>query len=168
MIGALMIQGIVPGPMVMEKQPALFWGVIVSMWVGNAMLLIINLPLIGIWVRLLDVPYRLLFPAILLLCAIGVYSLNNEPTQVVLCAIFGLVGYLLIKLGCEPAPLLLGFVLGDMMEENLRRAMQISRGDPVAMLSSPVCIILLGASIALILMMVLPSIARGREKLVED
>ena len=168
MTGALMIQGIVPGPMVMEKQPALFWGVIVSMWIGNAMLLIINLPLIGIWVRLLDVPYRLLFPAILLLCAIGVYSLNNEPTQVVLCAIFGLIGYLLIKLGCEPAPLLLGFVLGDMMEENLRRAMQISRGDPIAMLSSPVCMVLLTASCAFILMMVLPAIVRGREKLVDD
>ncbi|MDB5570393.1 MAG: tripartite tricarboxylate transporter permease [Hyphomicrobiales bacterium] len=168
MIGAMTIQGIVPGPMVMEKQPSLFWGVIVSMWVGNAMLVIINLPLIGIWVRLLDVPYRLLFPAILLLCSIGVYSLNNEPTQVLLTAAAGVLGYLFIKLGCEPAPLLLGFVLGDMMEENLRRAMQISRGDPLAILTSPICAVLLGASVLLIASMVLPSIARGREKLVEE
>lgn len=168
MIGAMMIQGIVPGPQVMEKQPALFWGVIVSMWVGNAMLVIINLPLIGVWVRLLDVPYRLLFPAILLLCAIGVYSLNNEPSQVLLTAAAGLLGYFFLKIGCEPAPFLLGFVLGDMMEENLRRAMQISRGDPIAMISSPICAVLLGASALLIISMILPMIARGREKLVED
>jgi putative tricarboxylic transport membrane protein len=168
MIGAMMIQGIVPGPTVMVRQPDLFWGVIVSMWVGNAMLIIINLPLIGIWVRLLDVPYRLLFPAILLLCAIGVYSLNNEWSQVILTAIAGFMGYLFIKLGCEPAPLLLGFVLGDMMEENLRRAMQISRGDPLVMLSSPICIVLLVVSALLVISMILPAIARGREKIVEE
>ncbi len=168
MIGAMMVQGIMPGPMVMEKQPALFWGVVVSMWVGNAMLVIINLPLIGIWVRLLDVPYRYLFPSILLLCAIGVYSLNNEPTQVMMTAGAGVLGYLLLKLGCEPAPLLLGFVLGDMMEENLRRAMQMSRGDPSIFVTSPVSAILLAAAVVMIVVMVLPSVMRGREKLVED
>jgi TctA family transporter len=132
------------------------------------MLVIINLPLIGIWVRLLDVPYRYLFPSILLLCAIGVYSLNNEPTQVMMTAGAGVLGYLLLKLGCEPAPLLLGFVLGDMMEENLRRAMQMSRGDPSIFVTSPVSAILLGAAAVMILVMVLPSVTRGREKLIED
>jgi putative tricarboxylic transport membrane protein len=130
MIGAMMIQGIAPGPNVMVAQPNLFWGVVVGMWLGNAMLLVINLPLIGIWVQLLKVPYRLLFPAIVLICAIGGYSLSNSSFDIVLIAVFTILGYLIRKVGCEPAPLVLGFVLGPLMEENLRRAMLMSRGDP--------------------------------------
>src|SRR3712207_6653523 len=135
MVGAMTIHGIVPGPQVMTKQPDLFWGMIASMWLGNAMLLIIHLPLLGIWVRLLRVPYRLLYPSILVFCAIGVYSINNAPTDVVIAAVFGLVGYWLIKHDFEPAPMLLGFVLGPLMEENLRRAMLIARGDPTTFLT---------------------------------
>jgi putative tricarboxylic transport membrane protein len=168
MIGAMMIQGIQPGPMFMTAKPDLFWAVIASMWIGNAMLVVINLPLIGIWVRLLDIPYWLLFPGILLFCAIGVFSLNNEPGDVVLAAISGLFGYLLLKLGCEPAPLLLGFVLGRLMEENLRRAMLLSRGDVMVFVTNPISAVLLGMALVLIIAAFLPSINRGREKLVED
>src|SRR6185503_2645581 len=130
MIGGMMIHGIVPGPQVMEQRPGLFWGMIVSMWFGNLMLVVLNLPLIGIWVRLLLVPYRLLAIAILFFCCIGVYSLNNSANEVLFIAAFGLFGYLLMKLDCEPAPLLLGFLLGPMMEVYMRRAMLLSRGDP--------------------------------------
>ncbi|MFM7294374.1 MAG: tripartite tricarboxylate transporter permease, partial [Burkholderiales bacterium] len=126
MVGAMIIQGIQPGPQVMSEKPQLFWGMIVSMWIGNLMLVILNLPLIGMWIKLLTVPYRLLYPAILVFCCIGVYSLSNSPFDVVITAGFGLVGYLFLKLDCEPAPLLLGFILGPMMEENLRRAMLLS------------------------------------------
>ena len=130
MVGAMTIHGIVPGPQVMTKQPELFWGLIASMWLGNLMLVIINLPLVGLWVTLLRVPYRMLFPAILIFCAIGVYSINNAPADVIMVSAFGLVGYWLMKHDFEPAPMLLGFVLGPLMEENLRRAMLIARGDP--------------------------------------
>ena len=129
MVGAMTIHGIVPGPQIMTKQPQLFWGMIASMWIGNLMLLVINLPLIGLWVRLLKVPYRLMFPAIVLFCCIGIYSVNNSPIDVVMTAGFGLFGYALIKFGFEPAPLLLGFVLGRLMEEKLRQALVISRGN---------------------------------------
>ena len=129
MVGAMTIHGIVPGPQVMQKQPELVWGMIASMWIGNLMLIIINLPLVGIWVRLLRVPYRLMFPSIVIFCAIGIYSINNAPVDVVLAGAFGLLGYWLIKHDFEPAPLLLGMVLGPLMEENLRRALLISRGD---------------------------------------
>src|SRR5678815_3624525 len=122
-ISAMTIHGIVPGPQVMTKQPELFWGMIASMWIGNLMLVIINLPLVGLWVRLLKVPYRLMFGAILLFCCIGIYSINNNPADVYFTAFFGLVGYVLIKLGLEPAPMLLGFVLGRLMEEKLRQAL---------------------------------------------
>src|SRR3569623_2172296 len=128
MVGAMTIHGIVPGPQVMTKQPQLFWGMIASMWLGNLMLLIVNLPMVGVWVRLLRVPYRHLYPAILIFCCIGVYSLNNSPFDVVQTAIFGLVGYWFMKHELEGAPLLLGFVLGPLMEESLRRAMLIARG----------------------------------------
>ena len=129
MIGALMIQGIQPGPQVMTKQPDLFWGVIASMWIGNLMLIIINLPLIGIWVSLLRVPYNLLFPAIVVFCAIGAYSINNSFFDLWLMLGFGLIGYFFLKIGVEPAPFVLGFVLGPMLEENFRRAMLIASGD---------------------------------------
>src|SRR5438045_3050854 len=130
MVGAMTIHGIVPGPQVMTKQPELFWGLIASMWIGNLMLIVINLPLVGVWVWLLRVPYRMLFPAILIFCSIGVYSINNAPADCIMVAAFGLVGYWLVKCEFEPAPMLLGFVLGPLMEENLRRAMLIARGDP--------------------------------------
>ena len=130
MIGALMIHGIAPGPRVMTDRPGLFWGLIASMWIGNLMLVILNLPLIGLWVRLLRVPYRLLFPAIIVFCCIGAYTINSKPFDLAVMAFFAIFGYIALKLDCEPAPLILGFVLGPMMEENLRRALLISRGDP--------------------------------------
>ena len=130
MLGALTIQGIQPGPEVMTTRPELFWGLIASMWIGNALLVILNLPMIGLWVKLLKVPYRLLFPAIMAFSAIGIYSVNNSSFEIYLTALFGVIGFVWIKLGCSPAPMLLGFVLGPMMEEHLRRAMLMSKGDP--------------------------------------
>src|SRR6187399_1140222 len=138
MVGAMTIHGIVPGPQVMTKQPELFWGMIASMWIGNLMLVVINLPLVGVWVSLLRVPYRLLFPAILIFCAIGVYSINNAPADAIMVAVFGFIGYWLVKTDFEPAPMLLGFVLGPLMEENLRRAMLIARGDPTTFVTRPI------------------------------
>ncbi len=163
MVGAMMIQGIAPGPQVMNSQPELFWGMIASMWAGNLMLVIINLPMVGLWVRLLQVPYRLLFPAILLFCCIGVYSVNNSLFEVGMMALFGLVGYLFLKLECEPAPLLLGFVLGPLMEENLRRALLLSRGDPMVFVERPISLGLLLIAAAILVIAVLPAIRRKRE-----
>jgi TctA family transporter len=163
MMGAMMIQGISPGAQVMEQRPELFWGLIASMWIGNLMLLIINLPLIGVWVTLLRVPYRLLFPCILIFSCIGIYSLNNSPFEVLLTALFGLLGYVFIKLDCEPAPLLLGFVLGPLMEVMLRRAMLISRGDPTVFLHRPISLVLLICAALLLLLIIVPAARRGRE-----
>ena len=137
MIGAFIIQGITPGPNVINDEPALFWGIIVSMWVGNLMLVLLNLPLIGLWVKLLTVPYRVLFPAIIVFASLGCYAINSNIFDVYAIAVFGVVGYVLVKLGCEPAPLLLGFVLGPLLEEHLRRAMILSRGDPMIFLEPP-------------------------------
>src|SRR5438132_1152271 len=162
MIGALTIHGIQPGPQVMTERPTLFWGMVASMWIGNLMLVIINLPLIGIWVQLLKVPYRLLYLAILLFCAIGVYTLNNNGFEVILTAAFGVLGYVLLRLECEPAPMLLGFILGPLMEENLRRAMLISSGDPIIFLNRPISLGLLIAADVLLLIVDLPAIRRGR------
>ena len=150
MVGAMTIHGIVPGPQVMTKQPELFWGMIASMWLGNLMLVVINLPLVGVWVTLLRVPYRLLFPSIIVFCCIGVYSINNSPTDVIIAAVFGVVGYWLIKHDFEPAPMLLGFVLGPLMEENLRRAMLIARGDATVFFTRPISAVLLGIAILLL------------------
>jgi len=163
MIGAMMIQGITPGPQVMSERPALFWGMIVSMWLGNLMLVIINLPLIGMWIKLLNVPYRILFPVIIVICGIGVYSVQNSTFDVVLTAALGLLGYVLIRLGCEPAPLALGFVLGPLMEENLRRSMLFSRGDPAIFLTSPISAGLLALSAALLMTFLLPNFRKQRE-----
>ncbi|MBM6596820.1 tripartite tricarboxylate transporter permease, partial [Microvirga pudoricolor] len=162
MVGAMTIHGIVPGPQVMTRNPNLFWGMIASMWVGNLMLLIINLPLVGMWVRLLKVPYRLMFPAILMFCCIGIYSINSLPTDVMFIGLFGLVGYMLIKFGFEPAPMLLGFVLGKLMEENLRRALIISRGSLATFLERPVSAGLLIVAIILLVLALLPTIRKGR------
>jgi putative tricarboxylic transport membrane protein len=163
MVGAMTIHGIVPGPQVMTKQPDLFWGLIASMWLGNLMLVVINLPLVGLWVRLLRVPYRLLYPMILVFCCIGVYSLNNTPFDVVLTAMFGLVGYWLIKHDFEPAPMLLGFVLGPLMEENLRRAMLLARGDATVFFTRPISAGLMVLSILLLIVALLPMIRKKRE-----
>jgi putative tricarboxylic transport membrane protein len=163
MVGAMTIHGIVPGPQVMTRNPDLFWGMIASMWIGNLMLLIINLPLIGLWVKLLKVPYRLMFPAILLFCCIGIYSINNQPMDVAFTALFGLFGYLLIKLGFEPAPLLLGFVLGRLMEEKLRQALIISRGSFMTFIERPISLGLLIVAVVILIVALLPAISKKRD-----
>ena len=164
MVGAMTIHGIVPGPQVMTKQPELFWGMIASMWFGNLMLLVINLPLVGLWVRLLRVPYRLLYPLILIVCCIGVYSVNNSPADVYMTAAFAVVGYWLVKHDFEPAPMLLGFVLGPLMEENLRRAMLIARGDWSVFLTRPISGGLLILSAILLVIALLPMIRSKRDE----
>jgi TctA family transporter len=164
MVGAMTIHNIQPGPQVMSSNPALFWGLIASMWVGNLMLVVLNLPLIGIWVQLLKVPYKWLYPAILAFCCIGAYSLNNNVFDVYVTAVFGAVGYLFYKLDCEPAPLILGFILGPMMEENLRRAMLLSRGDPTVFFTRPLSLALLLMAAALVLLVALPAIKSRREE----
>jgi putative tricarboxylic transport membrane protein len=164
MVGAMTIHGIIPGPQVMTKQPELFWGMIASMWMGNAMLVIINLPLVGIWVSLLRVPYRLLFPSIIVFCAIGVYSINNAPWDVIIASIFGLIGYWLVKHDFEPAPMILGVVLGPLMEENLRRAMLIARGDPSVFVTRPLSAALLLIALGMLALALLPMIRRRREE----
>ena len=163
MAGAMTIQGITPSPKVMTEHASLFWGMIASMWIGNLLLVILNLPLVGLWVKLLQVPYRLLYPAILFFCCIGVYSINNSAFDVYLAMIFGVAGYLMIKLGFEPTPLLLGFILGPLMEENLKRAMIFSGGDPTTFLERPISLVLLLLTGAMLLMLLLPGFKRTRE-----
>jgi TctA family transporter len=157
MVGALIVHNIQPGPQVMTSNPDLFWGLIVSMWIGNLFLLILNLPLIGIWVKLLSVPYRLLFPLILLACTIGAVSTNNNMFDVWIAVVFGVLGYVFIKLGCEPAPLLLGYILGPMLEENLRRALVLSRGDFTVFATRPLSLIMLLAAALLLVLIAAPS-----------
>jgi TctA family transporter len=164
MIGALMIQGIAPGPQVMNEKPQLFWGLIASMWVGNLMLVVLNLPLIGMWVKLLTVPYRYLYPSILVFMSIGVFSLSNNPFDVLIMAIFGVLGYICVKLECEPAPMILGFILGPLMEENLRRAMLLSRGDPMTFVTKPISAGFIIASVILLLIVALPALRKKREE----
>jgi len=168
MIGAMMLHNIQPGPQVMTKNPELFWGLITSMWLGNLMLVVLNLPLIGIWVRLLSVPYRLLYPAIILFCCIGVYTLSNNTFDVRLVVLFGAVGYLFAKIGCEPAPMLLGFVLGPMMEEYFRRALVIERGDFRVFIERPISAGLLAVALLLLVSMSLPAIAKWRQRAVAE
>jgi putative tricarboxylic transport membrane protein len=168
MVGAMTIKGIQPGPQVMTSNPQLFWGLIASMWVGNLMLVVLNLPLIGIWIKLLTVPYRFLFPAIMVFCAIGLYTLNNSPFDVYIGAFFSIVGYAFYKLGCEPAPLLLGFILGPMMEENLRRALLLSRGDWTTFMTRPLSAGLLIAAALMIVVVCLPSIKAKREEAFQE
>jgi len=168
MLGAMTMQGINPGPQVLTKSPDLFWGMIASMWIGNAMLVILNLPLIGIWIRLLSVPYRLLYPAILVFCCIGLTSLDNRVFDVHAAAVFGLAGYLLFKLGCEPAPFLLGFILGPGLEENLRRALVLSRGDPSVFITQPISAALLLASVAMLAMVVGPAVRKWRTEVFRE
>ena len=164
MIGAMMIQGIAPGPQVMTERPQLFWGMIASMWVGNAMLVVLNLPLVGMWIKLLTIPYRILFPSILLFCTIGVYSVQNSAFDSILTALFGLFGYICVKTESEPAPMLLGYILGPLMEENLRRAMLLSRGDPVVFFQRPISAVMLVLAILLLLIIILPNVRKTREE----
>ncbi len=168
MIGAMIIQGIQPGPAVIDEQPDLFWGVIVSMWIGNLFLVILNLPLIGLWVRIVTVPYHLLYPAILAFAAVGVFSLNNTEFDVLLLALFGVLGYVFAKLDCEPAPMLLGFILGPMMEEYLRRALLLSRGDPMTFIERPISAGLLACAVVAIIIAFLPAISRKREEVFQE
>ena len=168
MVGALVIQGIQPGPRMVEAQPDLFWGLIASMWIGNAMLLVINLPLIGMWVKLLQVPYRILYPAILVFCCIGVYSLNSNVFDVYLTALFAVAGILFNKLGFEPAPLLIGFVLGPMMEDHLRRAMLLSRGDAMVFVQQPISAVMLALAATALMAMVLPALRRRKDEAVAE
>ncbi len=163
MLGAMTIHGITPGPSVIQNQPGLFWGLVASMWLGNAMLLIINLPLIGLWVKLLQIPYRLMYPAILLFCCVGVFSVSNRGFDVALVIIFGVLGYVLRKAKCEPGPLLLGFVLGPLLETNLRRAMLLSQGDWLVFFERPISAILLAVTALMLLMLVLPAIRKNRK-----
>ena len=162
-LGAFIIHGIQPGPNVINEQPALFWGLIVSMWIGNLFLVLLNLPLIGIWVRMLMIPYKMLFPAIIAFAAIGTFSLGLNAWNVYMIAFFGLLGYFLIKLGCEPAPLLLGFVLGPLLEDHLRRALIISRGDPTTFVTRPISAVLLALAVVAIVVAILPAIRKQRE-----
>jgi putative tricarboxylic transport membrane protein len=164
MIGALMIQGIAPGPQVMNEKPQLFWGLIASMWLGNLMLVVLNLPMIGMWVKLLTVPYRYLYPSILVFMAIGVFSLSNNPFDVLIMAVFGVLGYICVKLECEPAPMILGFILGPLMEENLRRAMLLSRGDPFVFFQKPISLGFMIAAAILLTIVALPAIRKKREE----
>jgi TctA family transporter len=168
MIGAMIIQGIQPGPTVITEQPSLFWGLIVSMWVGNVMLVILNLPLIGIWVRMISIPYHFLFPAIVAFCAIGAFSLNNATFDVYLLPIFGFLGYVCRKLDAEPAPLLLAFILGPMMEAFLRRALLVSQGDPTILVSRPISAIMLACAAGLLLLVLLPAFRKSRAAAFSD
>lgn len=163
MIGAMMILGVQPGPLVISSHPDIFWGLIVSMWIGNLVLIILNLPLVGLWVKLLDVPYRILYPAILVFCAIGVYTLNYNVFDIYVTAAFGLIGYLWAKLKCEGAPLLLGLVLGPMMEENFRRALLLSRGDLATFVTEPLSMWLLVTAAILVVLVALPAVSKKRE-----
>jgi TctA family transporter len=168
LIGALIIQGIQPGPQVLTQRPELFWGIVVSMWIGNLFLLVLNLPLIGLWVRLLAVPYRLLYPAILVFCCIGVYTINNNVFDLGQLVVFAAIGYLLLKLGCEPAPLILGLVLGPMMEEYLRRALLISLGDPMVLVTRPISLAFLIAAALMLISIAVPAIRQTREEAVKE
>jgi putative tricarboxylic transport membrane protein len=167
-IGAFIIQGITPGPNVINDEPALFWGVIVSMWVGNVLLVLLNLPLIGLWVRMLTIPYHVLFPAIIAFASIGTYSIASNAFDIYAIAVLGIIGYVLVKLDCEPAPLLLGFVLGPLLEEHLRRAMIISRGDPTTFLTRPISAGLLALAILALVIVLMPNVSRKREQVFHE
>ncbi len=168
MVGALIIHDIQPGPEIMTKTPGLFWGLIASMWIGNAMLVILNLPMVGLWVKLLSMPYRLLYPVILLCCAIGAYSANNNMFDVGVAILFGFLGYIFLKLDCEPAPLLLGYILGPLLEENLRRALVLSRGDYTVFATRPLSATMLLMALGLLVLMVVPAIRAKREQVFQE
>jgi TctA family transporter len=164
MVGAMIIHGIQPGPSVINEQPALFWGMIVSMWIGNFFLIVLNYPLIGMWVRMIMIPYQFLYPGILVFCSIGVFSLKNTEFDVYFMALFGVLGYLFAKLGCEPAPMLLAFILGPLMEEYLRRALLLSRGNPLVFVQRPISATLLVLAVLAMVAVLLPAFSKTREE----
>ena len=167
MLGALMIHGITPGPQVMIDKADLFWGLIASMWIGNLMLVVLNLPLIGMWVSVLKVPYRLLFPAIMVFCGIGIYSVSNSSFDIYLMAIFGILGTVWMKLECSPVPMMLGFVLGPMLEQNLRRALVMSAGDPSVFITRPISLGFIIATVLILIVMVAPAVCKRRNKITQ-
>ena len=167
MLGALTIQGIQPGPEVMTMRPDLFWGLIASMWIGNLMLVVLNLPMIGLWVKLLQVPYRLLFPAIMAFSAIGIYSVNSSSFEIYLTGLFGIFGFVCMKLGFPAAPMLLGYVLGPMMEENLRRSMLQSGGDPSVFVTRPLSLAFIIATVLILVVMVVPAVRERRKEIAD-
>jgi len=162
LLGAFIIHGIQPGPMLMKEHPQLFWGTVASMYVGNVMLLVLNLPLIGLWVKILKVPYPILFPLILLFCLIGCYSLNNSVTEVLIMVLFGLIGYVFKKFQYEAAPLVLALVLGPMMENSLRQALLMSAGSPIIFFERPISAILMGTAIFLLIFPLIPKFQKKR------
>lgn len=168
MMGAMMIHNIAPGPQVIVQQPALFWGLITSMFVGNVLLVLLNLPLVGVWVKLISVPYRYLFPAILMFCVIGLYSIQNQTFEILVAAVFGLLGYLFMRMRCEAAPLLLGFILGPMLESNLKRAMLLSKGDMSTFVTRPISAVMLGLAVLLLMTVFLPQLRKKREEVFAD
>ena len=161
-LGALMIQGIAPGPQVMTERPELFWGLVASMWIGNLLLLFLNIPLVGLWVKLITVPYRFLYPSIIVFCCVGAYTVNNNAFDILVMAAAGLLGYLLVLFRCEPAPMVLGFILGPLMEENLRRTLLISRGDPTILLTQPMSAMFLTASVLVLGLMAFSAVRTTR------
>lgn len=163
MLSAFIIQGITPGPTVMTDEPVLFWGLIASMWIGNLLLVALNLPLVGVWVRMLRTPQWVLFPMILLFASVGTFSISQDIYDVLAVAVFGILGFVLLKAGCEPVPLLLGFVLGPLLEEHLRRALIISGGDPSVFVTRPISAVFLGLAALALLMALLPMVRRRRE-----
>lgn len=168
MIGALLMQGIQPGPSMLERQPELFWGLIASMWIGNALLLVLNLPLVGIWARIIGVPYAILYPAIVVLCCVGVFAISNSAFDVYVMCGFALLGMVLLRLGCEPTPLLLGMILGPMLESYFIRAMALSRGDLTIFLSRPVSATLIAVAVVMVVLTCLPAIARNRDRVLKE
>ena len=168
MLGALMIHGLVPGPQIIQTNPEFFWGLIASFWIGNFLLLVLNLPFIGLWIKMLSIPYHILFPSILSFLAIGIYSLHREPFDIFIVMACGVAGYVLIKLRCEAAPLLLGLILSPMVEENLRRSMLVSRGDPMIFLQRPISLCILIACAALILLIVVPQFRTTRNEAFQE
>jgi TctA family transporter len=168
MLGAMIMHGITPGPQVMTSRPDLFWGLIASMWIGNGMLLVLNLPLIGIWVKLLRVPYRMLFPIIITMMGIGIYSLNNAGMDVIVMTFFGFVGYVLYKLGCSFPPLILAMVLGPLMEENLRRSLLLSDGDPSIFITRPISASFIAVTVVLLAIFGVSALRRGRRLAFSD
>jgi TctA family transporter len=163
MMGAMIVQGITPGPQVMTSNPELVWGIIASMWIGNLLLVVLNLPLVGVWASLLRVPYRWLFPSIIMFCCVGNYAVNNNAVDVYLCALVGAIGTILVRLECEPAPLILGFVLGPLMEEYLRRAMLLSRGDPSVFFTRPMSLAFMIGAVLILAVMIAPALRGKRE-----
>ena len=164
MLGALTIQGITPGPQVMRDHPELFWGLVASMWIGNCLLVILNLPLVGMWIQLLKIPYRWLYPSILVFACVGVFTVNNSPLDLALAALFGLMGYVFLKLGLELSPFILGFILGPLLEENFRRAMLVSRGSLGIFVQRPISAAFLAATVVLLALMVVPSFRRAKDR----